>query len=66
VVESRRGRVLPFSELVKIGESNPTRKEDMGPKPTEDDIYTIMYTSGSTGDPKGVLLSHKNMIASCE
>jgi len=31
------------------------------PKP--EDIYTIMYTSGTTGDPKGVLLTHGNLIA---
>jgi len=31
--------------------------------PTEDDIAIIMYTSGSTGNPKGVELTHKNFIS---
>ena len=31
-----------------------------------DDIAMIAYTSGTTGTPKGVLLSHRNMIATAE
>jgi long-subunit acyl-CoA synthetase (AMP-forming) len=29
-------------------------------------VLTIIYTSGTTGDPKGVELTHANMIAECE
>ena len=32
------------------------------PNPNRDSIYTICYTSGTTGDPKGVKLSHINLI----
>jgi long-chain acyl-CoA synthetase len=31
--------------------------------PRPDDILTINYTSGTTGDPKGVVLTHANMVA---
>jgi long-chain acyl-CoA synthetase len=30
---------------------------------SEDDLATIIYTSGTTGNPKGVMLTHKNMVA---
>lgn len=32
----------------------------------EDDLATVIFSSGSTGDPKGVMLSHRNVIANVE
>ena len=35
------------------------REAKLGP----DDLATIMYTSGTTGNPKGVMLTHGNLLS---
>jgi long-chain acyl-CoA synthetase len=51
--------IMSFSELRALGEANPV--PPVPPKPT--DLYCIMYTSGSTGPPKGVPITHEGIIA---
>ena len=52
--------VISFDELIKSGEDKPV--EPVPPSP--DDLCYIMYTSGSTGPPKGVMIKHKAIVAS--
>lgn len=50
-----------FDELLELGHKAKDEVELNLPKP--EDISCIMYTSGSTGDPKGVVLTHANIVA---
>jgi long-chain acyl-CoA synthetase len=51
--------IISYQDLVDLGASNSI--DPTPPLPT--DIACIMYTSGSTGSPKGVVLTHQNVIA---
>lgn len=54
--------ILSFEELRQLGQDNPV--EPVPPKP--EDLCCIMYTSGSTGAPKGVPVKHKAVLAASE
>ncbi|CEL01282.1 Putative AMP-binding enzyme [Aspergillus calidoustus] len=57
--EHEHVNIISFEDLRKSGEENPA--EPVPPSP--EDVCCIMYTSGSTGPPKGVPLTHANVVA---
>ncbi|WP_114781980.1 AMP-dependent synthetase/ligase [Botryobacter ruber] len=52
-----------WSEVMAQGEGEDAAKLDpLKAAVAPDDILTIIYTSGTTGNPKGVMLTHKNLV----
>ncbi|XP_055385680.1 long-chain-fatty-acid--CoA ligase 5 isoform X2 [Condylostylus longicornis] len=57
--QSRGVNIYTFDEVEKLGAKyNPP---EVPPQP--EDLCTICYTSGTTGNPKGVMLTHANVVA---
>ncbi len=54
-----------WKELLELGKdtSNQNEVEDRKNQVSSEDLATIIYTSGTTGRPKGVMLSHHNIVS---
>jgi long-chain acyl-CoA synthetase len=59
--------VLGFSKVYTLGtefeKGNPVYFRECLKKPKPEDLLTIIYTSGTTGNPKGVMLTHANLVS---
>src|SRR5579871_2329015 len=69
--EARASEKLPLERVIYFGTESWSQLRDSGADVTvqeisPDDVTNIQYTSGTTGSPKGVLLTHRNLLNNAE
>ena len=65
VTESSRPVITPWHEALQQGERAKERHLLYIQKIGQDDLACIIYTSGTGGTPKGVMLSHRSILCNC-
>ena len=58
IPETSKVKILTFSQLLELGSQHNLEKVDQD----KSTLATLIYTSGTTGKPKGVMLSHGNLL----
>jgi acyl-CoA synthetase (AMP-forming)/AMP-acid ligase II len=65
IIERFRGHQIQWFIVDQPSESSIDRDRSL-PDPSREDIAFLQYTSGSTSDPKGVMVTHGNLIENLE
>jgi long-chain acyl-CoA synthetase len=69
-IENFETNEIPSSTIIKNGEaylkSNQKEFDDIWQSVSPNDLANICYTSGTTAEPKGIMLTHRNYTANAE